>query len=390
MTPPFDPLGWLDAELTSLGEAQLLRSLRTRGTAQGPTIALDGRTLINFGSNDYLSLAGDPRLAVAAHAAIEAEGVGSGASPLVTGRGESQRQLEAALAQLEGCEAALLFPSGFAANAGTVPALAGRGDAIFADAKNHASLIDGCRLSKAETHIYRHADCDHLAELLAANGPAARRRLIVTDGLFSMDGDLAPLESIAELAARHEAMLLVDEAHATGVFGPHGRGVAEALGVEHAVDVRVGTLSKALGCGGGFVAGKRTLIDWLANRARSYVFSTAQPGSVASAALAAIEIVKTEPHRRQRLLAEANKLRQRLAAAGWNVGASASPIIPIFVGTPQRAMQLSAALAEQGLFVPGIRPPTVPSDESLLRISLTFGHRGEMIDRLLAALGTIH
>jgi len=379
------PLHWIDAELDALRQAELLRGLKVRGTSQGPTITLDGRTLVNFGANDYLGLAADVRLAAAARAAIDADGWGAGASPLVTGRGQWHARLEAALAEFEACEAALLFPSGFAANAGAVPALAGQGDAIFADAKNHASLIDGCRLSKAAVHIYRHADCDHLAELLAASS-AARRRLIVTDGLFSMDGDLAPLDKIVELAARHNAMLLVDEAHATGVLGANGRGTAEHFGVEDAVQIKIGTLSKALGSAGGFVCGSRQLIDFLANRARSYVFSTAQPGAVAAAALAALEIVRTEPHRRQRLLAMATDLRKRLSEQGWNVGQSTSPIIPLLVGTPDAAMRLSATLAEHGHFVPGIRPPTVPEGESLLRISLSFGHTDEMIEGLEATL----
>ena len=379
------PLHWIDDELDALRQAELLRGLKVRGTSQGPTIALDGRTLVNFGANDYLGLAADERLAIAAKEAIAAEGWGAGASPLVTGRGQWHARLETALAEFEGCETALLFPSGFAANAGAVPALAGQGDVIFADAKNHASLIDGCRLSKATVHIYRHADSDHLSELLAAS-TAARRRLIVTDGLFSMDGDLAPLNQIAELAARHNAMLLVDEAHATGVLGAHGRGTAEHFGVEDAVHIKIGTLSKALGSAGGFVCGSRQLIAYLANRARSYVFSTAQPGAAAAAALAALEIVRTEPHRRRRLLAMATELRTQLSDQGWNVGVSTSPIIPLMVGTPDAALRLSATLAEQGHFVPGIRPPTVPEGESLLRISLSFAHTDTMIDGLVNTL----
>jgi len=390
------PLAWIDAELDALRQAELLRGLRTRGTAQGPKIELDGRKLVNFGSNDYLGLAHDPRLATAARLAIETDGVGAGASPLVTGRGTWHARLEAALAEFEDCEAALLFPSGFAANAGTIPALIGQNDAIFADAKNHASLIDGCRLSRATVDVYRHADCDHLAQLLAGTS-AARRRLIVTDGLFSMDGDLAPLPKIAQLAEQYNAMLLVDEAHATGVLGNHGRGTAEHLGVEQVVHIKVGTLSKALGSAGGFVCGSRKLINYLANRARSYVFSTAQPEAVAAAALAALEIVRTEPQRRQRLLAAAADLRARLASQGWeltssqgkqiaNTTTTLGPIIPLFVGQPEAAMRLSAALAARGYFVPGIRPPTVPEGESLLRISLSFRHTPEMIDGLIEAL----
>jgi 8-amino-7-oxononanoate synthase len=380
-----DPLAWLDDELASLDAQHLRRTLAER---EGPQTATIADSLINFSSNDYLGLAADRRLIDAARRAAEFEGWGAGASPLVTGRSTSHAELERKLAEFEGTEAALLFTSGFAANVGTVAALVDRGDVIFADAKNHASLIDGCRLSRAEVHVYRHADVDHLAELLAA-ASEYRRLLIVTDTLFSMDGDLAPLAQIAELAERHGAMLMVDEAHATGVFGERGRGVAEHFGVDRAVHVRMGTLSKALGSAGGFVAGRRTLIDWLANRARTYVFSTAPPPAVAAAAIAAIGVVESEPHRRQQILVRARKLREKLAAQGWNLGHSISQVVPIYVGDSQRAMQISQALKQRGLFVPGIRPPTVPAGESLLRVNVNWLHTPEMLDRLVAELGSI-
>ena len=251
--------------------------------------------------------------------------------------------------------------------------MAGPGDVVFSDAKNHASLWDGCRLSRADIRPYPHADWKQLDALLA-RAAGYRRRLIVTDSLFSMDGDLAPLVELAEVARRHEAMLLVDEAHATGVFGAGGRGVAEHLGVEAAVTARVGTLSKALGCAGGFISGSRLLIEWLINRARSYIYSTAAPAAISAAALAALEIVIAEPHRRRELLQRAAALRERLAALGWSLGRSASQIIPIVVGEPQRAVELSQRLRQRGLLVPAIRPPTVPEGEACLRISLTWGH----------------
>ncbi len=289
------------------------------------------------------------------------------------------------LAEFEGTEAALVFPSGFAANAGTIAALVDKHDAIYSDRKNHASLIDGCRLSGAEIHIYAHRDCRRLEFLLQA-GDRYRRRLIVTDSLFSMDGDLAPLDQLARLAERYDCMLLVDEAHATGVLGARGRGGCELLGVEHDVDVRIGTLSKALGSSGGFVVGSRMLIDWLLNRARPYVFSTALPPALAAAAAAALEIVTREPERRGQLLARAAELRARLRARGWRVGDSIGPILPLVIGDAQRTMQLSARLREQGFLVPGIRPPSVPKGESLLRMSLSYGHSREMIEQLLVAL----
>ncbi len=317
--------------------------------------------------------------------AADCDGWGSGASPLISGYGEGHRRLEEELAQFEGTEAALLFSSGFAANAGTIAALVGPGDVVFTDRKNHASLLDGCRLSRADVRVYPHCDCRRLEELLARCGHY-RRRLIATDGLFSMDGDLAPLEELAELAERRDAMLLVDEAHATGVFGAQGRGVAEHLGVEDRVDVRVGTLSKALGSVGGFVAGSRSLVEWLVNRARPYVFSTAPPPAVAAAALAALRIVRDEPERRRRLLAQAESARSELVAQGWDTGGSASQIIPVVVGDAARAVELAAALRDRGLFVPAIRPPTVPQGEACLRISLTSGHTDAMIAALLEAL----
>jgi 8-amino-7-oxononanoate synthase len=378
-------LTWLDDELAILESGGLRRRLLARNRAQGPIIDVGKTTFVNFGSNDYLGLAADPRLADAARRAIDEEGWGAGASPLITGRSTCHARLEDRLADFEGTEAALLFPSGFAANAGTVAALVDRGDAVFADQKNHASLIDGCRLSRAETFVYRHCDCDHLGTLLREY-TGFRRRMIVTDTLFSMDGDFAPLETLADLAERHNAMLLVDEAHASGVFGNHGRGLCQELGVEERVDVRIGTLSKALGCSGGFVAGSRSLIDWLVNRARPYVFSTTQPAANAATAVAALAIVGSEPERREQLLTRASRLRERLSADGWNIGRSTSQIVPIYIGEPDRTMRLADALRQRGLFVPGIRPPSVPPGESLLRISLCHGHTEEMLDQLLIAL----
>jgi 8-amino-7-oxononanoate synthase len=379
------PLDWIDDELMRLKRDSLLRALTTRETPQGSTISLGGKELINFGANDYLGLANDERLKAAAREAIEREGFGAGASPLINGRSALHAALERRLAEFEGAEAALVFPSGFAANAGTIAALVDRRDCVFADQKNHASLIDGCRLSRAEVHVHRHGDIEDLAELLQSHRDA-RRRLIVTDSLFSMDGNLARLREIVELADRYDCMLLVDEAHATGVFGKHGRGVCEHVGVEAQVHIRVGTLSKALGCAGGFVAGSRKLIAWLVNRARPYVFSTAHPAANAAAAIAAIEVVENEPKRRTTLLDRAAELRAELVRQGWNIGHSGSQIIPIVLGEPERTMQLAIQLREQGLFVPGIRPPSVPHGESLLRISLSYAHTSEQLERLVNAL----
>jgi len=385
MNTTHEPLAWIDRELAALDQRGARRHLAVRTGPQTVRAMIDGRELINFGSNDYLGIAADPRLAEASRKASHNEGYGSGASPLITGHSQEHRLLEQRLAKFEGTEAAVLFSSGFAANMGTVAALVGPGDVVFADRKNHASLFDGCRLSRANVRVYPHGDSAELDRLLRGS-TQYRRRLIATDGLFSMDGDLAPLKDLAHVAQRHGAMLLVDEAHATGVFGAGGRGVSELLGAEDLIDVRVGTLSKALGSVGGFVAGSRSLIEWLVNRARPYVFSTAAPASVCAAALAALEIVQREPQRRKSLLDRARSFREALAREDWNIGNSVSQIIPLIVGDPRRAVALSAALRDQGLFVPAIRPPTVPDGEACLRISLTASHTREMTADLLDAL----
>lgn len=381
-------LAWIGPALAALEEQGLRRRPAVRQGPQGPRIVLDGRELVNFGSNDYLALAADERLAQAAADALQCEGFGSGASPLVTGFSHTHLQLQRELANFEKTEAALVFASGYAANIGTIAALVGPGDVVFTDRKNHASLLDGCRLARADVRPYPHGDFRRLEGLLA-KAAAYRRRLIVTDGLFSIDGDLAPLGELAHLAQRYEAMLLVDEAHATGVFGAHGRGTCEAAGIEDQVHVRIGTLSKALGSAGGFVAGRRELIEWLVNRARSYVFSTAPPALVAAAARAALHILRHEAQRGAELLSRAEVLRAELNRQGWDTGRSASQIIPLLLGTPRKALELCTRLRERGLLVPAIRPPTVPEGEACLRISLTLGHSEEMIAQLVRALAEL-
>lgn len=383
MTTPRS-LDWLPAALDGLGERGLLRERRIRSGLAGE--------IVDFGSNDYLGLAGDPRISAAAAGAAQAYGWGAGASPVVSGRTPPLAALENRLARFEGAEAALVFTSGFAANAGVIPALVGEGDIVYADAKNHASLIDGCRLTRAERQVYSHNAFGDLGKRLEHDAGRYARRLIATDGLFSMDGDFAPLVELAELAERHDAMLLVDEAHATGVWGESGRGSvqrasAEEPRTEDRVAIRIGTLSKAFGASGGFVAGSRKLIDWLYNRARPYVFSTAPPPAAAAAALAAIEILESEPGLRTRVQANAAWLRSRLNEVGWSIGESESQIVPILVGDPVESMRLSAKLADAGLFVPAIRPPSVPVGESLLRVSVSAKHSEEDLQRLLAALG---
>ena len=389
-----DPLDWLDDALNDLDRRGLRRSLAARsGPQRGDRITIAGQSLINFGSNDYLGLAADPRIAAAAKKAIDEFGWGSGASPLVTGRSDLHAELERKLAEFEGTESALLFPSGYAANVGTICALVGKGDAIYSDEFNHASIIDGCRLSGAAVHVYPHQyfpatrnDDLKKLETMLREGSRYRRRLIVSDSLFSMHGDYAPLAGLAWLAQDHNAMLLVDEAHATGIFGKHGRGLCEESGVEEVVTIRMGTLSKALGSHGGFVAGSGQLVDWLANRARPYVFSTAAPPPVGATGLAALEICQRDPACRRTLLELALHLRGELVLRHLIHPTSLSQIIPIILGDSNRTMAAAAELRRRGFFVPGIRPPSVPEGQSLLRVSLTCLHTPEQLDALADAL----
>ncbi len=377
------PFDWMTEELEELQRQNLRRVRRPLASGQGPRIRLQGRELVNFASNDYLNLASDPRLARAASRAARRYGSGAGASPLVAGHLPPHRRLEKRLAEFEGEEAALVFSSGFAANLAVLSSLAGPDDAIFSDQLNHASLIDGCRLSRASIHVYRHADVEHLEKLLQRHGGQARRRLIVTDGVFSMEGDLAPLPDLVELADRHDAMLVVDEAHATGVLGLHGRGVTESLTRKpNAGLVKIGTLSKALGTQGGFVCSPRVLRDWLVNHARPYIFSTALAPPTCAAACRAVRIVQEEPEPRRRLLHLAETLRQALQAEGFDTGTSSSQIVPVIVREPETALELSRRLQAHGFLVPAIRPPSVPAGTSRLRISVTAGHREEDIDTL--------
>jgi 8-amino-7-oxononanoate synthase len=379
-----EPLAWIAAELDALAAAGLERPHRVRSGRQGAEVELDGVRLVNFGSNDYLGYAGDVRLTKAASKGACAEGFGAGASPLVSGHSQAHEALERAICRLLDVGAAVVFPSGFAANAATVAALAGPGGTIFSDDRNHASIIDGCRLARATVHVYPHRDMAALGQLLAAS--PAGRRLIVSDTLFSMDGTLAPLADLCDLARRHAAILMVDEAHATGVFGHRGSGLVEAAGCADGVHVRVGTLSKALGAGGGFVAGHADLVRWLRHRARAWIFSTAHPPAVAAAATRAIELVAAEPHRRVELLARAAAFRDRLRGAGLDTGAAEAQIVPVVAGSPRAAVDLAARLVDRGLFVPAIRPPSVPEGRSLVRASLSWLHGEDDLARLAHAL----
>jgi 8-amino-7-oxononanoate synthase len=380
----------LIADLCQAQAQGLYRSRRRLASAQGARARWQGQEYLNFTTNDYLSLAADVRLARAAARAARRYGTGAGASPLISGYLPPLRRLERCLAAWERSSGAVVFSSGFAANLGLITALAGPDDVIFSDALNHASLIDGCRLSRAFVNVYQHVDVNHLKELLSRKAKQGRRRLIVTESVFSMDGDWAPLPDLLDLARRYDALLLIDEAHASGVLGAHGRGLVEVLLPELSSDdatvIKVGTLSKALGSQGGFVCGGRILIDWLVNQSRPYIYSTALAPPAAAAARRAVGIVQEEPIRRQRLFALGDLLRTRLRKAGLPETNSRCHIVPVIVGDATAAMNLSCHLADQGILVPAIRPPSVPDGTARLRISLTSGHCEEDVERLVAQL----
>jgi len=382
-------LNWMDDDLDERRHRGLYRVRRRLQSGQGARVRLHGRELINFSSNDYLALATDPRLARAAAHAARRYGCGAGASALVSGYNPPLRSLERALAEWEEADAALVFSSGYAANLALISSLAGTPDAVFSDALNHASLIDGCRLSRAPVHVYRHNDLDHLADLLRTQGRSARRRLIVSDTVFSMDGDLAPLAGLMELTERFDCLLLIDEAHATGVLGEQGRGVTDLLPASSwswERLIKVGTLSKAFGAQGGFVCGSRRLIAWLVNHARPYIFSTALSPPIAAAARRAVGLVQQEPERRRHVLALAERLRRELREWGGIVGDSSCQIVPLLIGDARETVQVSRRLEEHGMLVPAIRPPSVPEGTARLRISVTAGHTEADVMQLLTAL----
>ncbi len=360
------------------------RRLRPLAQTVGTHVELDGRRLLRFCSNDYLGLASHPAVMRAAAEAAEAQGTGAGSARLVAGTSVLHAALEDDLARLKGTEAALVFSSGYHVNVGALPALAGDGDVIVSDALNHASLIDGCRLSRAAIRVYRHNDVGDLEELLRASGHF-RHRIVVTESVFAMDGDIAPLAEIVAAARRHGAWVVVDEAHGTGVFGPTGAGLVEQLGLSNAVDVQIGTLSKALGSLGGFVAGSRVVVDWMLNAARTFVYTTALPPAVVAAARAAIGVMHTEPERRARLWSNAAMLRASLERAGFRLADSASPILPVLVGDAEAAVRLADALLERGVLVPAIRPPTVQEGTARLRVTPMATHTNDHLEEAAAA-----
>ena len=368
-------LHFLNEELDKLKSSDLYRSMRTLSSGQGPLVEIDGRIVVCLCSNNYLGLAERKELRQAANEAAEKYGTGAGASRLISGNLSLHEELEEELASFKGSEAALVFPTGYMANLGTVCALVEKGDLVISDRLNHASIIDACRLSGATFRVYPHKDMDGLERALLRSHEF-RRRLIVTDAVFSMDGDVAPLREIVELAVKNGAILMVDEAHGTGVLGENGRGASEELGVEDWVDVTMGTLSKAAGCYGGYVSGRRELIELLKNKARTFIYTTGMPPPVCGAAIAALKIIRDEPELRQRLRKNSLLVRRTL---GYDDAEIPTPIIPVVVGEASAATELSASLLEAGTLLPAIRPPTVPTGTSRLRVSVMATHTRDQL-----------
>lgn len=385
---------FFEKELALLKEQGLLRDLYPLPETGGE-ITVGGKTVINFSSNDYLDLSRDRRLKNAANLAIERLGCGSSASRLMSGHLEMHEELESDLSRMMGAEAALVFGSGYLTNLGVLTSIAHRGDEIFADRLNHASLIDGARLSRAHISPYRHRDLDHLNELLKASKTSGRR-VIVSDSVFSMDGDIAPLAELAELARRYESLLVIDEAHAIGVMGKNGGGVCRIEGNEVRPDIVIGTLSKALGGYGGFAACSKSVRNFLINNARSFIYSTGLPPACLGSGREAVAIIESNPDLGETLLKRTRFFRDLLVGAGLNVPQVQSPILPIIVGSNEKAVLFSQLLLEQGLLVRAIRPPTVPAGGSRVRLSLTLAlnddtlrESAERITKTAANMGLI-
>lgn len=379
---------WLNTERTTLEQAGLHRHLRTLMSAPTGTINLDGRDVVLLGSNNYLGLSTHPKVIDAAIEATQTFGTGASGSRLISGNSELYTILEANLAKTKDTEAALVFSSGYAANTSVIPVLAGEGDLILSDALNHASIIDGCRLSRATKKVYRHCDVEHLKTLLSES-TAFRRRLIVTDGVFSMDGDVAPLPDIYEVATHYDAMLLVDDAHGFGVLGKHGSGTVAHFGLEGTNIIRMGTLSKAVGALGGYIAGSRVLVELLVNKARGFIFTTGLPPATLAAANAALDVIRSSPELRQRLFSHAGYLKTALIDLGYALLPSETQILPVVLGSSQQATNVADALLAEGVFAPAIRPPAVPPDTSRLRLTVMATHTEAEIQQAIAGFAAV-
>ncbi|WHY00910.1 8-amino-7-oxononanoate synthase [Neobacillus sp. DY30] len=372
-----------EQELDSIKNEGLYRQLKLVEIIGDEGYAMvNGQSMLMFASNNYLGLASDHRLIRASIEATNQLGTGSTGSRLTTGNTSLHEKLEERIASFKETEAAILFNTGYMANIAALTTLVGKEDVILSDEWNHACIIDGCRLSRGQTMVYRHADLEDLESKLK-EADHFRRRLIVTDGVFSMDGDIAPLPGIIELAKRYNALVMVDDAHATGVLGKDGRGTAEYFGLTGEVDIHMGTLSKAMGAEGGYIAGSRSLVDYLMNRARPFIYSTSLPPGVVASALTAIDIIKSEHVRRVRLHYISERLRQALTALGYHVLGGQTPILSVMSGQVDEAMKLSQALYENGIFAPAIRPPTVPVGTSRIRLTVMATHQDKHIDQVI-------
>jgi glycine C-acetyltransferase len=391
-----DPLAFLGDELAALRERHLYRPLRIMSSAQGPVAWVDGRQVISLSSNDYLGLTHHPRLRQAALDAVASYGAGSGAVRTIAGTMTLHEELEADLARFKDVEAVLTFQSGFTANTGVIPTITGETDLIVSDELNHASIIDGMRLSKAPRKIYPHGDVAALREVLRdatgsgrpGSGPY-RLILVVTDGVFSMDGDIAPLPGIVDAAEEFGAAVMVDDAHASGVLGRNGRGSVDHFGLHGRVAIQVGTLSKAVGVLGGYVAGSQNLREILIQRARPFLFSTSHPPAVAAACREAIRVMQEEPELIELLWANTRRFKAELARLGFDTGRSETPITPVILGDSETTIRFSAALFEEGVFATSVVFPTVALDRARIRTIVTAAHTDELLDRALAAFGTV-
>ena len=383
-----DPLRYLGDELQSLRQQGLFRPLRVLETAQAPHAVFDSRNVVNLSSNNYLGLTTHPTLRDRAIAALEKYGVGSGSVRTIAGTMELHMALERRLADFKKTEAAVVFQSGFVANAGTVAAILTKDDVVISDELNHASIIDGCRLSRAAIEVFPHKDAAAARDILRSL-PAAQRKLLITDGVFSMDGDLGALPALCELAEEYGCIMMVDDAHASGVFGRNGRGTVDHFELHGRVDIQVGTLSKAFGALGGYVAGSRTLIEYLWHRGRPFLFSTSHPPSVAATCLAALDVLMEEPQLIDRLWANTRFFKEGLGHLGLNIGASESPITPVIVGPASLAMRLSDRLFEEGVFAQGIGFPTVPRDKARVRTIVTATHTRQDLQFALDAFAKV-
>ena len=384
-------LAHLSAQLESLRIQGTYFKLRVLDDEQAPVCHYDGREVINLASNNYLGLCNHPKLREAAIDAVEKYGVGSGAVRTIAGTMRIHMELEEKIARFKGVEACVVFQSGFAANAGTVSSILGKEDFILSDELNHASIIDGARLSRAKIKVFRHKDVAHAEELLKEIENEPGRKLVITDGVFSMDGDIGPVDKLADLCEKYGAIMMVDDAHASGVLGRNGRGSVDHFGCTQRVDVQVGTLSKAIGALGGYVCGSRDLIDYLYHRARPFLFSTSHPPSVAASCIAAFDILEVEPDRIDRLWTNTKYFQEQLTLAGFDIGGkttpkSETPITPIIIGDGRKTMEYSRALFEQGLMATGIAFPTVPEGKSRVRCIMTSEHTRPQIDKALEIL----